>query len=557
MAITGTRRIAFQPGIFFTDEEDQFITVGSSDPWSYNWTPDDGEYDITSRGRTSDQPKTSGGADSGVGGPESTAVSLIKNNQSPLMTILNPARNLGSNESAAYPLRITADDGLGSGGTGTGVHKVWFILMTTAPLTNETTNQYITGKDPATWVSWCRNVYTMPGCTTPAANAWGWDTTTQAHALDSPPPPAAILPWWAGKFTFRNVSVDPDLRPGPNPERLDGKEYYIAAISSDALANVGNGVGTSETFTPTGSWADAYPLANQGYRFIYDVTIPTVTGHASIVDLSSSAAAPTVLNAMTVASGTIADNVFAVSAQLRIFLRVQDTVTGKYMNPNTLLKFDQPSAGAAWAEVDRSTNSWDFDLSLTQFVDGNMYKVELYAEDGAGNRDQNQCPFVSTSPATACRTGSTAIPKYIRYFKRDKVVPTSKVTAPLPVVGSSDKLGGNLTQITGTAADAGTGVEYVEYSLRFNAADPTSRWLHHISSGEWKTNTLSEIWNRACDSAVGCGTPGGTWAVWVSSNLALLDGQDYVFAIRSGLRRKHLLGASITFTLDRSSRRPP
>ncbi|MBI4678612.1 MAG: hypothetical protein HY748_13625 [Elusimicrobia bacterium] len=564
---------AFQNGTWFNDE-DSFFATNSSDPWKYNWSPGDGEYELTARGITSDQPKTTGGQPTKAGGPFSNIVVMLKDSQSPKVDITRPPRASGANQANAFPLKVNLDDALGAGSTGSGVQKAWALIMTTAPLSNATTNQYITGKATETWVAWCRKGV-MPGCECAAgdpAGGWCWDDNDssrgQLHWIStgtSGNPPME----WTAKYLFRSLNIASATASGScsqdvcGPPWVDGKEYYIALVSTDAMGLVG----TSETSASTGSWSQAFPLPDSGYRFIYDVTVPTVTGHYSIVGLSTETAKPTVLNAVTVASGTVRDNVYAVASSLRILLRVQDTVTLKYLNPNTLIKFDVTSAGSGWAELYRTTDTWDFDLSLAQFVDGNNYKLELYGEDGAGNRAEDACPYDSDDeiggpyyPAK-CRTGSSTNPKYVRYFKRDQKAPKVDIRSP-ELTTLTNKLGGYLAQVTGTATDDGVGVSSVEYTLRFNQDYPTTCWeLYTSTAGRWKEGCQADVWNIACDSVVGCGKLGGTWANWISSNIAFFDSQGYMLTVRaidgagnvSELTSMTFGKEYATFTLDRSS----
>ncbi|MBI5883380.1 MAG: Ig-like domain repeat protein, partial [Elusimicrobia bacterium] len=580
----------FRPSTEFTDE-DKFFTLTSSNPWTYTLTAAckaDGEYEIIARGRTSDQPRQDNNDPTEVGGgPESTSILVLRDNQAPLVSVVKPVQGSGANDANAYPLKFQADDGRGAGGTGTGVQKMWFMIMSTGPSVTSSdpdfskyqyisTGPFWTASAPDSWVAWCRKGFT-PNCECKAGDAvgdWCWDDNDasrgQRHWISTGPYGSPAMEW-TGKFLFRSLNISSDTTLGQDvymPPWVDGKEYYIVAVATDALAMVdhgagpelGNGVGTSETSMPTGSWLDAYPNAYTGYRFIYDISIPTVTGHASVAGLSEASGSPTLVSAMTVASGTISDNVAAVASPRHVFMRIRDTVTGKYLNPNTLIKFDVTGAGSAWSEIFGTWDEWSFDTSLAQFVDGTAYKLELYAEDGASNKAVDDCPYDAGDEVGGpfypmkCRTGSSSSPKYVRYFKRDKVAPTVVIKTPA-VTLTANKLGGALAQVTGTAADQGVGVSSVQYTLRFNASDPTMHWeMYTSTAGRWLPNSVGDTWNIACDAVLGCDRPAATWATWISSNIAFLDGQDYVMVVRS------VDGAgnaseekSLTFTLDRSS----
>ncbi|MBI4676694.1 MAG: Ig-like domain repeat protein, partial [Elusimicrobia bacterium] len=267
--------------------------------------------------------------------------------------------------------------------------------------------------------------------------------------------------------------------------------------------------------------------------FIFDVYSPTMTGHYFLRNLANTQAGATPLSDITYASGTITDNVSDITDLRQVYMRVKDTNTNKYLNPATLVNIDISVADNAWAVIEQTNDEWYFDLSNAKFVAGNTYEIEFYAKDQAGNKHILNCPYNEGDPAGNCLTGDAATPRYKRYFKVDKAAPTLAISTPSVTVPNNIGAWAALATITGTANDLGFGVNLVEYSLAFDQGDPTWHWQHFVTSGEWKTGYVGDIWNRACDPAVGCGASGGTWAVWQSSNIAWVDSQKYYFQARA------------------------
>ncbi|HAZ07557.1 MAG TPA: hypothetical protein DCZ01_03300, partial [Elusimicrobia bacterium] len=416
---------AFQTSSFFNDEEAYFSATNSSDPWSYAWTPDDGEYDLSARARTSDQPKKSDGSYTGAGGPETgssaaTPLKILVDHKAPIVGIIKPTRGTGASSANAFPLQFTINDalGYGSGGantSGSGVQKAYVLIMSSNP-TSSTQNTYLNGTDTATWVSWDCTDTSCSWDSVPSGLKWISTGTAGSPALQ-----------WGTKVLFRSISISSNSNPGNVwiPDWKDGKEYYIAVVSTDAMPNIG----TSETIQSTGAWSDVFPSSSPGgYRFIYDVTVPTVAANAGIVILSTDAASYGWVTAV-VASGTVSDNVASNTDPRQVFLRILDVDAGKYLNPNTLIKFDVTDGNAAWSEISDKVDTWAFGVALAQFVNGNRYKLELYGQDGAGNFQDTACPMISTYVVASpgCQTGSSANPKYKRYFRFAKVAPTVSV----------------------------------------------------------------------------------------------------------------------------------
>ncbi|MFA5138670.1 MAG: hypothetical protein WC728_05495, partial [Elusimicrobiota bacterium] len=545
----------FQPANWFESEETLFINTGSSEPWSYSWSPEDGEYDIAVRGRTSDQPKDGGGGYTGAGGPESTTVRLIKDNRAPLVGILQPARGSGAQAASAYPLQFTLDEMLGHGNTGTGVQKAYYLVMATHPLAANTT-PYLSDTATTTWVSWCKNP-DVAGCS--CGPGWCWDTGNPgAQRWISTTTTASPALQWGTKSLFRSISISSHTGDVRIPEWKDGTEYYVAVVATDALGQVG----TSETSQSTGSWAEVMPVSDAGFRFIYDVTVPTVSAHASLLDISTDSTSQSWVTSFTVASGTVKDNVSNLVSPRKVYMRIFDDSIKKYLNPGTLIKFDlnMTDGNSAWAELSTILDDWAYDMPSAQFATGNKYIIEVYGGDGAGNQDASQCPFNDAAhpPASQpndCRTGSGASPKFLRYFSYDKAKPS--VTIATPTATNPNYLGGTyvLNVASGQATDRSVSlneskVAYVEFALQQNAADPCYHWEHYETSGSWKANYVGDIWNRAYPQ----GPAGDPWAVWTTSNIAWFESDAYVMKVRAfdNAGNQTVSDATLSFLYDKA-----
>ncbi|MEK7390075.1 MAG: hypothetical protein AAB036_10295, partial [Elusimicrobiota bacterium] len=522
-------------------EEDKFFALTATNSWTYvlpAGAAADGDYEYTARGRTYDQPKDFSGNPTLTGGPESATVHLIKDTQGPLTTVTRPARAGGAKTDTAFPLTLTISDARGSGSTGSGIKKVYFVIMTTAPL-NATPNcsscQYITGTDTKTWVSWYNN-----------AGTWEWDTTPNVMHWISTVASANIPMTWNSKTLFQAVAIAsyPATNDVLAPNWVNGKEYFIAAVSSD---NVGH-LGTSETTQSTGAWSDATPGALTGYRFIYDVSTPTLTAFAGVVDLSTatdlvSSDTHTWLSAV-LSSGTVTDNVSSLIDPRLIFMRIFDMDAQKYLNPNTLITFNVSNAALAWAQQSVIADLWSFDLSQAQFVNGNRYSIELYAQDGAGNFDSgelgNSCLITTPFTSPTCLTGSATLPKYVRYFKFNKALPVIAISTP--TVTAPNNIGGNstLATISGTAVSIGGSViNRVEYYLTYS--DLSKRW--DTASQSWIATTPGDLWSQATYYITG--------SSWSAQDVSWVESQSYIFSVRAvDAAGNTSNAASISFNYD-------
>src|SRR3989338_2636101 len=136
---------------------------------------------------------------------------------------------------------------------------------------------------------------------------------------------------WSTKYLFRSLNIDKLAGDVRIPEWVDGKEYFIAVVSTDALAQVG----TSEETGALGSWAEVAPVQDTGYRFIFDKSTPTMTAFAVIANLSDDINNPSWLNELKIASGTITDNVSHILDPRQVYIRVYDRTNQKYLNTSS------------------------------------------------------------------------------------------------------------------------------------------------------------------------------------------------------------------------------
>ncbi|MEK7423821.1 MAG: hypothetical protein AAB131_08265, partial [Actinomycetota bacterium] len=412
----------------------------------------------------------------------------------PTLTSQAPAANSASNVAASVDLVFNPQGGR--------INQIWAAFLDTSPAGP----YYWTGS------SWSDNGTVDP----PSTSSLVW-LSTEAAAPGTPSPDMIFTP---GSVPDGSAAVTVSFTGATSlvkPAWADGRKYKIYVRARNTA---GQELNTSS-------------LANQ--VFLYDVTAPTMTAHYNISSLSTSSLTGDVsaLTGFSLASGTVRDNVSDPVDSRQIVMRIQDQSTLKYLNPNTLTNFDVTAAGSAWATIPQTADEWAYDLSSAKYVAGNVYMLELYANDVAGNEHTVSCPTTSLSAPGACQTGNSGSPKYIRYFKVDRTAPTLTISTPTVSVPFNIGSPAALATISGTAEDVGFGLAYVEYKLAFNTGDPTNHWLHHVTSGSWQTGYVGDIWNRACDATVGCGQPGGTWAVWKSSNISWIESQNYVFTVRS------------------------
>ncbi|MEK7426581.1 MAG: hypothetical protein AAB131_22395, partial [Actinomycetota bacterium] len=381
-----------------------------------------------------------------------------------------------------------------------------------------------------------------------------WQGSSWSTVQTTDPPPFSGV--WLSTDAQAPGSPSPDMTftPGSTPDGQSAVTITFTAATSIQMAALTSGarykiyvraLDTAGHILNTG-------LNTSTHVFVYDVTAPTITAHFAIMGLSSHSAVYTSMPSMIIASGTVSDNIVDALDQRQVFLRIYDVDNIKYLNPGTLIKFDISDGNLAWSQIDTITNGWAYDLSASQFVSGNRYQLEVYAQDAAGNRQgAGACPVALDSDPN-CQTGAAATPKYRRFFAYDKNKPTIAITTP--TVTNPEFIGGsyNLTTLSGTAADTGGGVTRVEFSLAINASDPTNHWQHYTTSGAWKNNTVGDIWNTAYPQ----GPPGDTWSVWSSSNIGWYESESYSFKVRAYDSAGNLSNeSSQIFTYDKAKPR--
>jgi len=217
---------------------------------------------------------------------------------------------------------------------------------------------------------------------------WTGSSWSNIATTDPPPPAAASLPdaWAPGAvwLTTDSVKGTPDMGfvPGTTPDGLSAVTLDFddtTTIKKPAWVNGSKYKIYVRARNTAGQHLDTSGWSNQ--TFIYDVSAPTLTAHYGIGSMSTDTVNPTMLPGLTIASGTITDNVSDMSDMRQVFLRIFDMDVNKYLNPTTLINFDVTSGDNAWASIELTGDEWSFDLASAKFVAGNKYKVELYAKD--------------------------------------------------------------------------------------------------------------------------------------------------------------------------------
>ena len=118
----------------------------------------------------------------------------------------------------------------------------------------------------------------------PPVDSGAWLTTTAGSPAMAFTPGAAVDGLSVTTITFDNTTSI------QKPAWADGGKYKIYVRARNTA----------------GQELNTTSLANQ--VFIYDVTAPTITAHASILGLSTMAAGPSEVNSVSVASGAVSDN---------------------------------------------------------------------------------------------------------------------------------------------------------------------------------------------------------------------------------------------------------
>ncbi|HAH31732.1 MAG TPA: hypothetical protein DCL44_05395, partial [Elusimicrobia bacterium] len=560
----------FRAPTSFTSEEKYWFSIKSSGTWFYNaddttkwgnnptpsnngWPLVDGEYQLSARGQTSDQPAA------WIGGAEYGPIPFMVDRRQPGVTIAQPLKNTAWNNTANPTLQIQTNDSFGIGGSGSGVQKVWFSIMTSSrpTRTSASTSTYLNDVSTAGWVSWCHT--TMNNCSNDHSGGasgngfWGWNDTPGVRIWISTGSTYNPPLQWDGAdrkvFTTTSEMYNSGNYDVKIPTWTDGKDYYIVAAASDTV----NLFGTSESTSAITSWGDIALSTSSGYRFVYDITIPTITATSSLISISTDSAYPTWLKSITLASGTVADNVLYrhyIDMDPRyVYLRIRNTYSGgsKCLNPSSHVDFDQSDcSGAWWRKDDGLTGNWQFDFPYANFTSGKSYDLEIYGIDGAGNADPDsltQClSFYNSTTTLGCQTGNAAMPKYHRYFNFDSNVPLVAITSPAALSGTN-YVGGVLSQLAGTAADYSTsesGVAKVNYKLQYNDGNDIKYW----QAPGW---AYAEAWSTAAYDA-----SQGSWTITNVSTANFVDGAQYILTVyaEDNAGNAPTSYKTITFTYD-------
>ncbi|PIU17827.1 MAG: hypothetical protein COT18_11975, partial [Elusimicrobia bacterium CG08_land_8_20_14_0_20_59_10] len=375
---------------------------------------------------------------------------------------------------------------------GAGVSQVWAVFI-------DTGGYYWTGS------SW-----SLTGGYDPATDSEVWLSTDSAVAgpdmVFTPPRSESDM-----AVTFDGAT---DIAA---PAWADGREYKVFVRANNSAGQL------VDTYASPGT-----------YKFVYDISRPTMTPAAALTALSDAEGSPTWVTNMNSVSGLMDDNYAGSLNPLYAYLRVFSIDQGKYLNPSTLA-FDVADGADAWKAVSMPepeySRAWAWDISGAAWLGGNTYKLEMYGRDMAGNSDGND------------GVGAHPPPKYTKYFRLDNVLPASAVAYPQNggIYGQD-----SLLQLKGNASDSGSGVTAVEYRLEYPAM--ASKWKYYVTSGAWLTAQEFPIWNVAETTT----TP--SFSTWVSSNINWVDGIEYTFISRV----RDLAGnygaaySTMTFTYDAS-----
>ncbi|MEK7415552.1 MAG: hypothetical protein AAB263_19785, partial [Planctomycetota bacterium] len=354
----------------------------------------------------------------------STTVKLVFSYRSstPTLTAISPVASTATNTQGSVVLNLDPVGGR--------ITQVWVAFLDTSTL------YWTMGS------SWSANATSDP----PPVNSDVWLSTNNQVAGAPTPDMSFALGTTPDGLSPLTITLSSGLASGTTvqmPNWQSGTKYkvYVKAVNT-----AGQVLNTA--------------LAVTTHVFVFDTTSPTMTAHAAITSLSSHSAVLTEVNSLTIASGTVADNVSDSLDYRKIYFRLFNVSTSKYLNPSTLIAFDKDDGNVAWSGIDTTTNAWSYDLSLAQFINGNQYKLELYAQDGAGNNQASArasqtvgCP-VYLNTDTLCQTGSVGNPKYVRYFRYNKLVPTVAITSPTVVTPNNIGVNG-LTVSSGVTTTPG------------------------------------------------------------------------------------------------------
>ncbi|MFH1380096.1 MAG: hypothetical protein ABII23_07445, partial [bacterium] len=236
--------------------------------------------------------------------------------------------------------------------------------------------------------------------------------------------------------------------------------------------------------------------------FIYDTTRPTATLNSPV--LGPDTANATWMNSLNTISGTILDNVVDEDIGDRnIYLKITE------QGPTVLWNWHKEIITPDVADA-----PWFVDVSTTDWQNDTWYKIEMYAEDAAGNNH-----------------GGKLTPVASGYIQIDNNDPGSMVKYP-PYNATPRAYGsGSLTTISGSAFDADAGIDYIEYRIGCAGADC---WDNDPDVRDWMDPYLypdEEIWNVAGTTTT---TP---YDIWIATGIdftgAARNGEEYDLNVRA------------------------
>ncbi|MBI2069550.1 MAG: hypothetical protein HYT79_03030, partial [Elusimicrobia bacterium] len=483
----------------FPTEEAKWKDVGSQfiSSWTYTFiatntvaVPDDGDYEILARARTSD-----GGIGEPFKSPFFSTVAVVLDRKPPSWAITSPGNDAAINTLAFDPVIQVSD-------LGAGLTTVEMLIQDIG---------------------------------LPQAAETNWQAFNSTGTLGSAPAGTQIwLSTNAGDssktiFNFvrttQTITTNGTATAIDRPLWEDGHQYRISIKATDSRFIVDTSSGGADAF----SW-----------RFIYDITAPTVTlatpAPALLYDTTDQADAGNPLKTLSSIDGTVQDNVSGETRDDRVIwvrmarLDVNNLDAG-YLDPTKTSDGDSSpdfvdlSGDAQWKKIEaQGTDNWNWDISGLDIADSDatypFYRLDVFAKDEAGNS-----------------TGSVASPVYRRFFKLDKTAPTlsfvevsSTAAAGVgyPVLDSQAFYGlladGStpIFSIRGSAADS-NGISTVSWRVCWNGDGACDQYFDDQTASSW-TNTTAKWYNARTTT-----TP--SFQVWQATGIPWINGRIYKFSV--------------------------
>ncbi|MBI4376909.1 MAG: hypothetical protein HY549_10725, partial [Elusimicrobia bacterium] len=501
----------------FNNEEDKW-KLASLSPLTTAYTyafdasntsavPDDGPYEFAARAQTQD---------GGIGNPYQSGfvstVSVTLDRFDPSITLTQP---VGGSTNSISRILLTFSD-IGAGLTTTQILVQDLGVPVGGPISSSNT-----------WLSF------STGGTLGVAGEQIWLSTQNGLGT----PGMIFNPALVGSV---NVEIN-NTSSIKLPQWQDGHKYRISAYAKD---------GAGHTVDQSTTGTSAYTT------FIYDVSKPTTT-LTTPANMSNSSGTALWLPAVSAIAGMHQDNVADSLDGQNVFVRVARLLDNS--EPEVVERWLDPGANppnfnngalveaTAWKTVPVTLSStgtptaWSWSMAGVEFLDGRIYRVEVYAADGAGNS-----------------TGTASVPLFKKYFRPDTGAPDlvnikistgsetdngALVFSTVSNVGlylSSNPL--NTIRLSLTDG-AGSGIKTSSYSLSY---------FDGLSSFLWTGSSWSAAGSTMWIGAVSTTTPKYQVAIssgieWRNSKRYTLDyliqdmaGNDYDFS-------------AITFVFDSSA----